>query len=87
MSIMQPATYERVMALAKEALETGDANTLYRMLEKSHEDIAALMRLQAVYAGMEGKSVPSGDLETVKTIAMEAMSMAKMIIQAERRTP
>ena len=76
------------LALAQDALNRNDAAALFALFEQSQADIVALLRMQAMYVEHEGKSHirSSEDLETVKTIAMEAMSMAKMIIQ-ERKAP
>ena len=77
---------ENKRALAEAALNNGDAETLFNMFKQSQEDIVALLRMQAAYTQMEGKA-PQGDMETVKTIAMEAMSLAKMIIQGKTGNP
>lgn len=76
------AKQDNLMALAEAALNHGDSQTLFNMFRQSQEDIVSLLRMQAVYTQMEGKA-PQGDMDTVKTIAMEAMSLAKMIIQGK----
>ncbi len=72
------------MELAQDALNRGDSEALFALFTESQNDIIALLRVQAAYANMEGKLSPTGDMETVKVIAMEAMSLAKLVISISR---